>query len=218
LIFAWVRSPVRVPATELVWSLSWTIFALAAWRNVGPAILLTAPVVLRALERSFGSRLDRFSAQPSATMSRLLAGMLATALVLGLATCTVGLAQTDPLGSTPALGIARRLAADPGPIRVWNSYNVSGSLIAFARGREGHVRLVVDGRSDLWGAEYIGRVANVQSLGAGWQAEFDRFRPDVAVLPVEAPLATYLLDVRHWRLAFQDGPYALLIPPGGRAL
>ena len=66
LIVAWVRSPVRVPNTELLWSLLWTIFGLTAVRNVGPAILLTAPVVLRALERSFGARLDRFSARPRA--------------------------------------------------------------------------------------------------------------------------------------------------------
>jgi hypothetical protein len=214
LIFAWVRSPVRVPATELVWSLLWTVFALTAWRNVGPAILLTAPVVLRALERSFGPRLDRFSAQPSAGISRLLAGMLATTLALGVVTCTAALVRTDPLARTPALRIARRLAADTGPIRVWNTYNASGSLVAFARGREGHVRLVVDGRSDLWGARYIDRIASVERLGAGWQAEFDKFRPDVAVLPVEAPLVPYLLDVRHWRYAFQDGTYALLVPPG----
>ena len=214
LIFAWVRSPVRVPATELVWSLLWTVFALTAVRNVGPAVLLTAPVVLRALERSFGPRLDRFSARPSSAMSRLLAGTLATVLVLGLATCTQALVQIDPLGRTPGLRIARRLAADAGPIRVWNAYNVSGSLIAFAGGREGRVRLVVDGRSDLWGGGYIERVSSTQSLGAGWQAEFDRFRPDVAVLNVDAPLVPYLLDVRHWHLAFRDGAYALLVPPG----
>jgi hypothetical protein len=214
LIFAWVRSPIRVAGTELVWSLLWSVFALTAVRNVGPAILLTAPVALRAVERSFGSRLGRFSAQPSHAMSRLLAGTLATVLVLGLATCTTALMQIDPLGRTPGLRIARRLAADAGPIRVWNTYNVSGSLIAFARGREGHVRLVVDGRSDLWGAAYIERLAAVQSLAAGWQADFDRFRPDVAVLPVEAPLVAYLLDVRHWQFAFQDGTYALLVPAG----
>jgi hypothetical protein len=72
----------------------------------------------------------------------------------------------------------------------------------------------VDGRSDLWGARYIDRIASVERLGTGWQAEFDKFRPDVAVLPVEAPLVPYLLDVRHWRYAFQDGTYALLVPPG----
>jgi hypothetical protein len=214
LIFSWVRSPVRVPATELVWSLIWTVFALSAMRNVGSVILLMAPVVLRAVERSFGARLDRFSAQPSLAMSRVLAGTLAAVLAFGVAACTLSLAQLEPLRDTPALGIARRLAADPGPIRVWNAYNASGALIAFAGGREGHVRLVVDGRSDLWGAAYIDRATSVQNLGAGWQADFDRFAPDAAVLPADAPLATYLADVRHWRFAERDTSYALLVPPG----
>jgi hypothetical protein len=214
LILAWVRSPVRVPTTELVWSLLWTIFALTALRNVGPVILLTAPVVLRAMERSFGPRLDRFSAQPSARTARVLAISLVAILVGGAAASAAALVQINPLHETPALAIARRLAADPGPIRVWNAYNASGTLIAFADGRDGHVRLVVDGRSDLWGAPYIDRVTSVQNLGTGWRTEFDRFRPDAAVLPTDAPLTTYLQEVRHWRFAFQDGPYALLVPAG----
>jgi hypothetical protein len=214
LIHAWVRSPVRVPATELVWSLIWTVFALSAMRNVGSAILLMAPVVLRALERSFGARLDRLSAQPSRAMSRVLAGTLGAVLAFGVAACTLSLAQLEPLRDTPALAIARRLAADPGPIRVWNAYNASGALIAFAGGGKGHVQLVVDGRSDLWGAQYIDRTTSVQNLGDGWQADFDRFAPDAAVLPADAPLATYLVDMRHWRLAARDMSYALLLPPG----
>ena len=214
LIFAWVRSPGRVPSTELVWSLIWTVFGLTSLRNVGPAILLTAPVVLRAVERSFGAGLDRFSAQPSRAMSRFLTGMLGAILVVGAAACAVAVEQLEPLRNTPALQIARRLAAEPGPVRVWNSYNTSGTLIAFAGGPEGHVRLVVDGRSDLWGSAYIDRIGSVENLGAGWQSEFDRFRPDVAVLPAGTPLAAYLVDMRHWRSALQDGGYALLVPPG----
>jgi hypothetical protein len=214
LIVAWARSPVRVPATELVWSFLWTGFGLLAVRNVGPAILLTAPVVLRAVERSFGGHLDRFSAQPSRAMTRVLAATLGAVLVLGVAACIRTMTQLDPLQRTPGLAIARRLAAGPGPIRVWNGYNVSGTLIAFAGGREGHVRLVVDGRSDLWGGAYIDRVTSVQNVGAGWQTDFDRFRPEAVVLPADAPLVTYLMEVRHWRLAFRDGAYDLLLPPG----
>ena len=214
LIFAWVRSPVRVPTTEVLWSLLWTIFGLTAVRNVGPAILLTAPVVLRALERSFGARLDRFSAQPSVAISRLLGGTLIAVLVFGVAACGVAIGRTDPLSRTPGLAIARRLATDAGPIRVWNAYNVSGSLIAFAGGREGHIRLVVDGRSDLWGGNYIDRVSGALNLADGWEREFDGFRPDAAVLPMGTPLLVYLREVRHWRSALQDGGYVLLVPPG----
>ena len=112
------------------------------------------------------------------------------------------------------MAIARRLATDAGPIRVWNAYNVSGSLIAFAGGREGHIRLVVDGRSDLWGGNYIDRVSGALNLADGWEREFDGFRPDAAVLPMGTPLLVYLREVRHWRSALQDGGYVLLVPPG----
>jgi hypothetical protein len=147
-------------------------------------------------------------------MRRLLAGTLGAVLVFGVAACALALARTDALRATPGLAIARQLAAEPGPVRVWNGYNVSGTLVAFAGGRSGHVRLVVDGRSDLWGGAYIDRLASVERLGSGWQAEFDRFRPDVAVLPMDAPLASYLAEVRHWRFVFQDRAYGLFVPPG----
>ena len=147
-------------------------------------------------------------------MSRLLAGTLVAVLVFGAAASAVALGRTDPLGRTPGLAIARRLAADPGPIRVWNAYNVSGALIAFAGGHEGHVLLVVDGRSDLWGGAYIDRAGGVLNLADGWEREFDGFRPDAAVLPVGTPLLERLREVRHWRVALQDRAYALLLPPG----
>jgi hypothetical protein len=127
---------------------------------------------------------------------------------------TTTLARTDPLGETPALKIARRLAAAPGPLRVWNGYNASGTLIAFAGGREGHVKLVVDGRSDLWGGRYIERLVTTQSVGPGWEATLNAFAPDALVLPSDTPLVAYLLEARRWRIALQDGSYALVLPPG----
>ncbi len=214
LMLAWVRSPVRVPTTEVLWWGVWTIFALSALRNVGPVILLTAPVVLRALERSFGRRLDRFSARPSPAMGKVLAGSLVAVLVTGVTAVTATLSRTDPLRETPALQIARRLAAEPGPLRVWNGYNASGTLIAFAGGRDGHVKLVVDGRSDLWGARYIERLVSAQSVGPGWEATLNAFDPDAIVLPSDTPLVAYLLEARRWRIAMQEGPYALVLPPG----
>lgn len=213
LIFAWVRSPVRVPTTEVLWTAVWTVFAVGAIRNVGPVVLLTAPVVLRALERAFGPRLEQMSARPSPAMARVLGVTLVAVCLTAVTVVSATLVRMDPLRDTPALAIARRLADVPRPVRVWNAYNIAGSLIAFSGGREGRVRLVVDGRSDLWGSRYIERLIDVQSGLPGWQAEFDRFRADVVVLPSGTPLASYLIEVRRWRVAVTDQDYLLLLPP-----
>jgi hypothetical protein len=218
LIFAWVRSPVRVGNTELLWCAAWTVFALSAMRNVGPVILLMAPVVLRALERSFGERLGRLSAQPSTAMARVLAAMLAAVLVAGVTTVGVSLLRMDPLDQTPALAIARRLAQVPGPVRVYNGYNTSGSLIAFAGGADGHVQLVVDGRADLWGGHYIERLVDVQNIHAGWEEDLRLFRPDAVVMPSDAPMVSALVTSGGWRYAMTDDQYVLLLPRGSKLL
>jgi hypothetical protein len=212
LIFAWVRSPVRVGNTELLWCAAWTVFGLAAMRNVGPVVLLMAPVVLRALERSFGERLDRMSARPSPGMARALTATLATVVVAGAATVGASMLRMDPLAQTPALQIARRLARAPGPVRVFNAYNASGSLIAFAGGRDGHVQLFVDGRADLWGGPYIDGLMRVQNAQQGWEDKLRQFRPDAVVMPSDAPLVTALITSGKWRYAMTDREFVLLVP------
>jgi hypothetical protein len=213
LIFAWVRSPVRIGNTELVWCAAWTVFGLAALRNVGPVILLMAPVALRALERSFGGRLDALAAQPSRRTARALAALLGVVAVAGATVVGVSLATLDPLADTPAPGIARKLAQAPGTVRVFNAYNVSGSLIAFGGGRDGHLKLVVDGRADLWGAPYIDKLIGVQNAQRGWEDELREFRPDAVVLPSGAPLVLALYSSGRWRYAMtDDDEYVLLVP------
>jgi hypothetical protein len=212
LIFAWVRSGVRVGTTEIVWCLAWTVFGLMALRNVGPVILLMAPVVLRALERSFGERLDTFSARPSRAMGRLLLGTLGTVLVAGATVVGATLVTMEPLAKTPALAIARRLARAPGQIRVYNAYNVAGSLIAFGGGRDGHLKLVVDGRADLWGGSYIDRTLDTQNIRPGWEEDLRRFRPDALVVPTDCPLVVTLIGSGTWRYGLTDKDFVLLVP------
>jgi hypothetical protein len=214
LILAWARTPSTITWTEILWVLAWTVFGLSATRNVGPAILLTAPVVLRALERWGGARLDRLVRAPGRREARVLAVTAVVTVLVGVGVTGGVLARTDPLARTPALAIARRLTAAPGPLRVWNAYNASGSLIAFGGGRDGHLRLVVDGRSDLWGGAYIGDVGNVAALGDGWESRLDAFRPDAVVITSGSALVHVLQREREWTAVQYDGDYVLLVPPG----
>jgi hypothetical protein len=214
VVFAWVRSSRRVPATELLWVFSWSVFGVMALRNVGPAILLTAPVALRAIEGGAENRLDRLIRSPSRRESRILALLLAGITAATAATVVGALATVDPLQKTPALAIARTLAKTPSALRVWNAYNASGPLIAFGGGVQGHLRLLVDGRSDLWGNAYIGRTVDTQSLVGDWERNFRDFHPDAAVLPPDLPLVVYLQKVDGWRVAQATQGYLLLVPPG----
>jgi hypothetical protein len=213
VVLGWVRASRRVPGTELLWVFAWTAFGLAAMRNAGPAALLTAPVALRALESSLSGSLGG-TAGVSRREGYLLTGLLAAVTIGAGILIPSELVGVNPLENAPARAIANRLAGVDRPLRIWDEYNASGSLIAFGGGREGHLRLVIDGRSDLWGGEYITRISDTQRLAGDWRRTFVDLHPDAAVLSNDVPLAVYLQQAEQWQVDQRDGDYVLLVPPG----
>jgi hypothetical protein len=218
LVWGWVRARSRIATTELLWVFAWTVFGLLAIRNVGPAMLFTAPVALRALERAGEIRLGRLTKGISSRESRILAGMLAAVVATTAILVTAALRRMDPLENAPALRIARFLASVDRPLRIWNGYNASGVLIAFGGGDRGRLKLVVDGRADLWGGDYIEQLMTIQRLSGDWRQQLASFHPDAMVAPPDTPLVTYLREVDGWRVAQGDRGYVLLVPPESRLL
>jgi hypothetical protein len=209
LVVAWARSGRAVPRVELLWGVAWAVFAALAHRNVAVSVLMLAPAVLAASDRVWGDRV-RSAVRPSGR--REGAALLAVAsvlAVLGPVLAVTRAVQGDPLDRTPALQIARRLAASPAPVRVFNTYNASGALAAFGGGK---VRLVVDGRADLWGADDIRRIVDAQRLAPGWERTVEDFRPDVLVLLGDGALTELLVREGDWRVDLRDGDYVLLVP------
>ncbi len=168
-VVAWARAPRAVPAAEVVWVVAWWAFAVLAYRNVVPSLLLIAPVCLTGMERAWGERAARLTKPSGPRETRILLAAVVALLAGGLVIAGVSLPRVDPLAKAPARHIALRLAESPTPVRVFNAYNASGSLAAFGGGK---VRLVVDGRADLWGDAYIRRIMDAQSLAPGWQQTF----------------------------------------------
>jgi hypothetical protein len=208
-LVAWARSPRRAPRATMIWLLAWAGFGALALRDIGPSLLLCAPVAVDVADQAWRARLRAVTRPNRRGEGLALATVLTLVAVTAVAGATVRLTRIDPLRDAPARHLAERLAAFPAPVRVFNSYNASGSLVAFGGGK---VRLAIDGRADLWGAAYIKRITDAQSLGPDWQKTFTQFRPDAAVLTKNAPLAVLLEHDRTWRVAATDGDYVLLLP------
>lgn len=206
---AWARAGQRTPWSQPLWVFAWTALGTTAYRNLAPALLLCAPVMLDAVDRTWGARVRSWT-RPNGPHE---GAMITVAACLTIAACAalpaVELARLDPLRDTPARRLAERLAVSPRPVRVFNGYNASGSLIAFSGGK---VRLAVDGRADLWGDAYIRTMLGAGNLAPGWEATFTGFGPDAAVLPGDSPLAVLLTREGSWRKAAEDEPYVLLLP------
>lgn len=206
-VLAWARSPGPVSRGELVWTLAWWVFGALAVRNVVPSLLLTAPVAVTAGTRAWGSTLARTMPPSGPREGRVLLVACALATLPGLLLSGFDLARLDPLRDTPARAIAGYLARQPAPQRVFNAYETSGVLAAFGGGK---VRLVQDGRTDLWGGPYLRRINEAQSLRGPWHEVLDSFRPDVCVLATESGLTTLLRHGGGWHVVMTEGPYVLL--------
>ena len=76
----------------------------------------------------------------------------------------------------------------------------------------GHRRVFFDGRSDLYGAEFLKRYGRMMQLRPGWREYFDSFGFTHALVPADAPLGPALLQL-GWREIYRDKVAVLLERP-----
>lgn len=67
------------------------------------------------------------------------------------------------------------------------------------------IRIFVDGRSDLFGSELGKEYVQVARGGHEWEQLLDRYGIEMAIVPVEWPLAELLKRNGSWRLVKDDG-------------
>jgi len=207
-VVAWARRPDAVPRAEVLWVMGWAGFATLAYRNVVPALLLIVPVAAARIDRAWFA--ERPKTAPTRREAALLAAACAVTLVVGVVTAAVQTARLDPLGKLPALGIARTIAESPEPVRVFNAYNTSGSLIALS---DGKARVMVDGRADLWGVDYLNGILAIGNAHPGWQERLDELAPDAVVISEDSALAA-AIGTAAWDVVLHDEGYILLLPRG----
>jgi len=208
VVVAWARGRARPTRGELVLVLLMLVFAFTAWRNVTPAVLMLAPIVVGILARALGEE------DPSREPQRLgrvvvVSGVVGAALSLGV---VVLLPQPVVSESVPR-GLMARIAASSAPQHVLNTYDLSGPLLWFG-GRPPHVLVAVDGRADRYGAGYIDRYFSTLAAAEGWESLFDELKPTAALLRTDEALSGVLVAQRGWVEVAREGPYVLLHAPG----
>jgi hypothetical protein len=67
------------------------------------------------------------------------------------------------------------------------------------------IRIFIDGRSDLFGATFGKEYLQIAQGGYEWESLLDRYRIDVAIVPVEWPLGELLKRSPRWRVVKDDG-------------
>jgi hypothetical protein len=213
-VAAWARSELPVPRVEVLWVLGWTAFGVLSYRNVPPALLMTAPAAVSALTRWYeqGRTVEDAGVRRPSGAHGLESPLLALACALLLIGSTVAalirVPSIDPFATTPGHRIARWIAEQPGPVRVFNSWNASGALIGRS---DGKARLVIDSRVDLWGRDYLAKIRDAEQMSPGWERTVAGFRPDAVVIPRSSALVSGL-TLTGWQITITDGDLVLLLP------
>ncbi len=181
------------------------LFSALAIRNVPPAAMLLAPVVLHRLQSAF-PRTDQVTSGRERRLLAVLGGSVLAATLVGL---PIRFLALDHLALTTPIKAAQHLANTPGDHYVLNSYNASGVLVFWGGP---HTRVAVDGRSDKYGAEFIGEYEKMMAMDGDWRRLFDELRPNFALPKQTSPLVDELLS-QGWKEELRDGQYVLLSSP-----
>ena len=195
------RGGERVPRSEVLWIAAVSVFGFLAIRNAGPASLLLAPVVAARL-RVVWDRTDSALRLPGAVRPAFFALAVLTTLLSYL--------QAPVLPDNSPRRIAATLARQPGQLRVFNDYNLSGYLILQA---SPHILLTVDGRADRYGAAYLRTYSEAHTGTGNWRRFVDSLHADVAVFGKDDAITSLLVNELHWTLALEDGEWVLLTAP-----
>ncbi|HUW78543.1 MAG TPA: hypothetical protein VMV52_07325 [Candidatus Nanopelagicaceae bacterium] len=191
---------------EFLWVLIWTLFAFTAFRNIGPATLLIAPLVARRLDRWISA----FPKLMSQDMSRATTAKFKFAMALALLCTVISTALVNPLDGVKPQYIAKRLAASTQNLRIINDYNASGVLLALGGDR---VHLAVDGRADRFNPDWLAQYFEMLKVSGANAYLLTELRPNAAVLDVGSPLIWHLISEQKWHRIMTDGHYVLIAAP-----
>lgn len=208
LVFTWIWGKEWPPLSELVWVCAWTLFALTAFRNVGPATLFVAPVAAHRIDLWIRHSEVGIPRSNSKSELRTPAFLFSVFVAIGIAVFST--AMVDPLDGVKPRLIAERLSHATTDLRIINDYNASGVLLALGGDR---VHLAVDGRADRFDPNWLARYFDMLQKPATNQYLFDQLRPNAAVLDSGSPLIWRLIHDEHWRRVMTEGSYELITAP-----
>jgi hypothetical protein len=192
--------------------------ALRSARGLPLVALLLLPlangVFTRALESArdlrlpienflaYSNRLRAFDARASGLVWAPLAALIALAL---LHTPAIAAATGFPPDQFP---VAASAVIDtlPGDARILSPDKFGGYLIYRFDGRR---KVFFDGRSDLYGADFLKQYGRMMQVRPGWQHMIDPYHFSHALLPYDSSLVP-ALEQAGWRELYHDSVCTLL--------
>ena len=215
----------KLDGTEIVAVTGFGMMAFIARRNFGPFALVSLPVLSRQLWAAFQQWRERVSLpeglakfiQSRQTKEVINSSKIQRAMnlmVIGL----FGLIAAGKVVGVSHPALVRGYMEQVYPVQAvaWihahdlqgnllNEYNWGGYLDWFSR----ETQVFVDGRTDLYGDEVLGKWLNMVQGGDGWQEEMESWQIEAVLLQPDRPLIG-LLMADGWEAMYSDEKSILL--------
>ncbi len=190
---------------------------LALWsvRNIATFALAATPTLTRYLDAwldEHGWQI-RAAAHVKGMFLQLNRFLLAVAVLAGLVKVTVEVlpARVDAVRAERLpVGALEWLRAEEAKGPMFNDYNWGGYL-TFAYPEEA---VFIDGRTDVYGDEYMRIYREVVLLGRDWDAFADEYGIRFALLPSGGLLTDHIANLPGWSLAYRDDTASVLVREG----
>lgn len=202
IVVTWARRTSRTPWAHIglvVIAVGWTLLSA---RTVALGAVVLAPLLAAVLHgwirRGLTQRAGKFEVG--------YLGLLVGACLIGLALVVPNTAATP--GKVPN-GLDDELAALPAGSSILNEYELGGWL----HWRHPELQTVVDGFTDGYTPSAIAEYVKAHDVAAGWEDYVATTGAKSALLQVDSPLATALVDRLRWEPVATDDEFVLLRAP-----
>ena len=204
-----VASRTRPKPFLLLLALATAALSMQAVRNAPFAALVVVPVAGSAMAARWRAATAEADSGLRTPVPVACAIVLLTVAIVGPVSMSVGGAFSfwSPATHNYPVAPTAYVAEHDAGKRVLNDYSNGGFEIAQWYPS---TKVFVDGRTDFYGDQFLKDYIRMLSVGDGWQAIFDRYAPQVVMLPPATPLVKKLRAEPAWRVVYEDAEWVVL--------
>ncbi|HEY1800008.1 MAG TPA: hypothetical protein VGG46_03650 [Terriglobales bacterium] len=209
LIAALAYSPRRLRPLDLL-LLAVTLYAaLRSVRHIPIFVLVAAPIlsslVYAILQQWPGKKKEETHSPAKLVFNAAI--MLGIALFVFWRITFIVRSQPSAEARDFPTAAVSFLAKDHPPAPLLNHYNWGGYLIWKLYPQ---YRVFVDGRADLYGDDFLNRLADIYYIRHNWEEEFAATHVCSVMLPPDAPLIAALRELPNWKVIYSDKQAVIL--------
>lgn len=204
-VFVVVVAVRRISTRDLVVAVPFFMLALWSLRNIAVAVLVTLPIVARALAApaTTPTRNGVETSGDSEGFSGAGWALLATVLVLTVAVTVAAAGQEDfDFGADPVAAITAAEEEGLGGRR-WLTTEAAAGYVILTRWPA--QQIFVDDRVDMTPTEVRDAYVTVAGGGAGWDESLQEYGVEVVIWPVNSPLGQLLEESAAWERVAEGG-------------